>query len=219
MTVDVCSQSAPRIGSAPAQTRKGPPSELADSRGTSSARGPPEQWSSLKGRSRVKGGLDLPFAVRGEPPAVLGHPHQHAAPPVQVHADDLPSYAVSIGASLPWWRRILGDFQHPPVSGRLRPFIASRVVAGMTCSAVTGRAGGSPSETFGDLRHHGGRILEENRLRSPVASSTRRSFTRGARTSTGPAAVTMVRGRWWPLRTTSRRPAWSVSAPARLCTG
>src|SRR5262249_5243171 len=33
-----------------------------------------------------------------------------------------------------------------------------------------------------------------------------------ARTSTGPAAVTRVRDGWWPLRTTKRRPAWSVSA-------
>jgi hypothetical protein len=45
---------------------------------------------------------------------------------------------------------------------------------------------------LGDLRHHGGRIFEENRIRSPVASSTRLSFTRGAVTSTGPAAVVTV---------------------------
>ncbi|GDY80246.1 hypothetical protein SAV31267_097310 [Streptomyces avermitilis] len=40
-----------------------------------------------------------------------------------------------------------------------------------------------------DLRHHGDRIAEENRLRSPVDSSTRLSFTRGAFTSTAPATV------------------------------
>ena len=42
-----------------------------------------------------------------------------------------------------------------------------------------------------DLRHHGGMIELRNRRRSPVASSTRRSFTRGASTSTGPAPVTI----------------------------
>ncbi len=53
---------------------------------------------------------------------------------------------------------------------------------------------GSTSLIFGDLRHHGGRIAEENRLRSPVLSSMRRSFTRGPFTSTGPAAVVTDRG-------------------------
>ena len=52
---------------------------------------------------------------------------------------------------------------------------------------------GSTSATFGDLRAHGGMIELRNRRRSPVASSTRRSFTLGARTSTGPAPVTTWR--------------------------
>lgn len=42
----------------------------------------------------------------------------------------------------------------------------------------------------------GGRIAEENRLRSPVSSSTRLPFTRGAFTSTTPAAVVTFLG-WW----------------------
>jgi hypothetical protein len=46
------------------------------------------------------------------------------------------------------------------------------------------------------LRHHGGRIAEENRLRSPVVSSMRLSFTRGAFTSTAPAAVVTDLGSW-----------------------
>jgi hypothetical protein len=46
------------------------------------------------------------------------------------------------------------------------------------------------------LRHQGGSIADENRLRSPVASSTRLSFTRGAFTSTVPAAVVTDLG-WW----------------------
>lgn len=55
------------------------------------------------------------------------------------------------------------------------------------------RYSSSTSETFGDLRHHGGRILEENRIRSPVAASTRLSCTGGALNSTGPVAVATVR--------------------------
>jgi len=52
---------------------------------------------------------------------------------------------------------------------------------------------GNTSLIFGDLRHHAGRIADENRLRSP-ASSTRLSLTRGAATSTAPAAVSTRRG-------------------------
>jgi hypothetical protein len=47
--------------------------------------------------------------------------------------------------------------------------------------------------------------------RSPVASSTRLSFTRGAAASTAPAVVVTWRGRWRPLRTTSLRPCSSFS--------
>lgn len=42
-------------------------------------------------------------------------------------------------------------------------------------------------------------VTEENRLRSPVTASTRSSFTRGARTSTAPAAVVTLRGLWWAI--------------------
>ena len=48
---------------------------------------------------------------------------------------------------------------------------------------------GSTSATCGDFLAHAGRIAEENRTRSPVASSVRLSLTRGARTGTVPAAV------------------------------
>lgn len=58
---------------------------------------------------------------------------------------------------------------------------------------------GSTSLIFGDLRAQGGRITEENRLRLPVASSTRGSLTRGAFTSTVPAAVVTFRG-WYRLQ-------------------
>ena len=50
---------------------------------------------------------------------------------------------------------------------------------------------GNTSATFGDSRAHGGMIDDRNRHRRPVASSTRRSFTLGARTSTAPAPVAM----------------------------
>jgi len=56
------------------------------------------------------------------------------------------------------------------------------------------RYSGSTSAIRGDLRDQAGRIAEENRLRSPVASSTRLSLTRGARTGTAPAAVVTSRG-------------------------
>jgi hypothetical protein len=55
---------------------------------------------------------------------------------------------------------------------------------------------GSTSATLGDLRDQTGKIAEENRLRSPVASSMRLSLTRGARTGTAPAAVITSRGSW-----------------------
>ena len=54
---------------------------------------------------------------------------------------------------------------------------------------------GNTSDTLGDLRHHGIKIELENRHRSPVASSTRRSLTFGASTAIGPAPVTIGRGR------------------------
>jgi hypothetical protein len=66
---------------------------------------------------------------------------------------------------------------------------------------------GNTSVIFGDLRHHAGRIAEEeNLLRSPVVSSTRLSLTRDARTSTAPADVSTWRSSAWPLRTTNLRP-------------
>jgi hypothetical protein len=47
---------------------------------------------------------------------------------------------------------------------------------------------------LGVFRHHGGRIAEENRLRSPVSGSVRLSLTRGTVTSTAPALVSTSRG-------------------------
>jgi hypothetical protein len=73
---------------------------------------------------------------------------------------------------------------------------------------------GNTSDNFGVLRAHGGRIAEEKRLRSPVFSSTRRSFTRGALTCTSPADVDIVRSACKPLRTISRRPAPSRAGHA-----
>jgi hypothetical protein len=63
----------------------------------------------------------------------------------------------------------------------------------------------------GDFLAQAGRIAEENRCRSPVASSMRLSLTRGARTGIAPAAVVTSRGSWCPLRTTRRRPFSSSS--------
>jgi hypothetical protein len=71
---------------------------------------------------------------------------------------------------------------------------------------------GSTSVIFGLLRHHGGKIAEQNRVLPPVAGSVRLSFTRGAVTSIAPATVVTSRDRACPLRTTSRRPCSSRSA-------
>ena len=65
---------------------------------------------------------------------------------------------------------------------------------------------GSTSATCGDRRMYGGRIRLVNRSRSP-SSSTRRSFTRGARTCIVPDPQVTIRDCARPLRTTSRRPS------------
>lgn len=72
---------------------------------------------------------------------------------------------------------------------------------------------GSTSATFGLLRAHRGTIELRNFALAPVSGSTRRSSTRGARTSTAPAEVVIVRDRACPLRTTNRRPSPFSKAP------
>jgi hypothetical protein len=66
---------------------------------------------------------------------------------------------------------------------------------------------GSASVTFGERRAYAGRIFELIRLRSPVSSSTRLSWTRGARTGSVHEPTVTRRSRAWPLRTTSRLPS------------
>ena len=70
---------------------------------------------------------------------------------------------------------------------------------------------GSTSATWGDRRMYGGRIRLVNRWRSP-SSSTRRSFTRGARTFIVPAPQVTFRDCARPFRTTRRRPSASRAA-------
>lgn len=53
---------------------------------------------------------------------------------------------------------------------------------------------GNTSVIFDDSLHHAGRITDENRRRSPVATSTRVSLTRGPTTSTAPDDVSTRRG-------------------------
>ena len=55
---------------------------------------------------------------------------------------------------------------------------------------------GSTSVIFGLLRHHGGKIAEEKRLRSPVSGSVRLSFTRGTVTSTVPVTLISTSRGW-----------------------
>jgi hypothetical protein len=86
------------------------------------------------------------------------------------------------------------------------------VVPGDGSGHEGGKDSSSTSVTFGLLRHHGGKIGEQNRIRPPVTGSARLSFIRGAYTSITPATVVTGRGRACPLRTTSRRPFSSRSA-------
>ncbi len=74
---------------------------------------------------------------------------------------------------------------------------------------------GITSPTFGDRRAYAGRIRELNRCRSPVSSSTRLSFTRGARIGIVPDPTVTLRSRARPLRTTSRCPSSSTSSLKR----
>jgi hypothetical protein len=71
---------------------------------------------------------------------------------------------------------------------------------------------GITSPTFGDRRAYAGRIRELNFCRSPVSSSTRLSFTRGARTRIVPDPTVTRRSRARPLRTTTRCPSSSISS-------
>ncbi len=63
---------------------------------------------------------------------------------------------------------------------------------------------GSTSPTFGERRAYAGRILELNFLRSPVPSSMRLSFTRGALTGRVPEPTVTRRSLLRPFRTTKR---------------
>lgn len=78
--------------------------------------------------------------------------------------------------------------------------------------AGDGRQQGTPWRMFasslGDRLAYADRIFELNRCRSSY-SSTRLSFTRGARIETVPDPTVSLRSRAWPLRTTSRLPSSS----------
>jgi hypothetical protein len=86
--------------------------QIGDDRLEHSDLGLPAQLGWAVGDSR---GLQLP--------AIGGHPHQHAAAPVQVHPDDFPAYIGFWG--LPTWLETDAcNFQHPP-GAEARSFIAS----------------------------------------------------------------------------------------------
>ena len=103
--------------------------------------------------------------------------------------------------------RVITDGDSPAADPKNSVSAGAKSPVDMPCRYSSG----STSDTFGLLRHHGATIELRNRIRSPLSGSTRRSFTRGARISTAPAAVVIVRGRACPLRTTSRRPCSSSS--------
>jgi hypothetical protein len=57
------------------------------------------------------------------------------------------------GLPIKWWRGMRCNFQHPPGSGRLRPFIASRIVPppqGFASLPGWFRASGVPPEEWDD---------------------------------------------------------------------
>jgi hypothetical protein len=105
--------------------------------------------------------------------------------------------------------RVITDAESPADDPKNPASAGAKSPLDMPCKYMSG----STSATFGDLRAQGGRIAERNRHRSPV-SSTRLSLILGVCTSMRPAAVVIVRGSAWPLRTTRRRPR-SSSSPAR----
>ena len=100
-------------------------------------------------------------------------PHVHVVPVGQVAADE----GLAARPATATVSRVITDADSPaadPKNSVQRRRRSRRV--DMPCRY----SNGSTSATFGLLRHHGGRIELRNRTRSPVAGSTRRSFTRGA---------------------------------------
>jgi len=95
--------------------------------------------------------------------------------------------------------RVITDADSPAAEPKNSASAGAKSPLDMPCRYINGNT----SDTFGLLRAHGVRIELRNRCRAP-ASSTRRSFTLGAVTSIGPAAVVIVRASARPLRTTSR---------------
>ncbi len=85
--------------------------------------------------------------------------------------------------------------RRPPPAGRIGRH--QRLEPVPHPSVLTNRTGASDQPTRRSRRH---------------ALADAAAVDPGAVTSAGPAAVTTVRGRWYPLRTTRRRPCLSVSA-------
>ena len=72
--------------------------------------------------------------------------------------------------------RVITDADSPAAEPKNPASAGAKSPLDMPCRYISG----STSVTFGLLRHHGGTIELRNRHRSPVSSSTRLSFTRGA---------------------------------------
>lgn len=102
------------------------------------------------------------------------HPPSHGYPPPQ--ADVADSH---------WLNTAPGELGEAPVNA----FSAGCFGAVGRGARLRGGVGGVPDVIFGQRRHHGGSIVDENRRRSPVAGSSRRSLTWGVVASTVPVAA------------------------------
>jgi hypothetical protein len=88
--------------------------------------------------------------------------------------------------------RVIVDADKPAAEPRNRSNAGTKSPLDSPCRYSSGNT----SATRGDFRAHAGRIAEENRHRSPVASSMRLLLTRGCRTGTAPAPVLTSRSAW-----------------------
>jgi alkanesulfonate monooxygenase SsuD/methylene tetrahydromethanopterin reductase-like flavin-dependent oxidoreductase (luciferase family) len=95
---------------------------------------------------------------------------------------------------VPTWPQVRTFGQHAEAVGLHSVWVCDHLLSDPPDDGIhEGWTIGCTSATFGLLRHHGGRITDRNRTRSPLVGSTRRSSTRGAAPGTGPAPVVTVR--------------------------
>src|SRR5437899_11299158 len=85
--------------------------------------------------------------------------------------------------------RLIADADRPEAVPKCSARAGTKSLVDSPCRYSSGRT----SVTDGERRAYGGRIELAKRIRSPLSSSIRRSFTRGAETGTAPATGTTHR--------------------------